>query len=179
MITPAGQCSKPLLKEHWYKEILSPTSTADSFIVGAASGLPHPAAAFFLQRPGLQKLPVFAECVIQAIEQSSFVEVNEHGTVATSATRIRSGCSAGKEPPRREFHADPDRTYLTGLSMGGYGAWELARLHPHRWAAVAIAAAGVLSPVICAILMPVSSISVVLFACGATNLAAKRAGLTT
>ena len=43
----------------------------------------------------------------------------------------------------REFHADPDRTYLTGLSMGGYGAWELARLHPHRWAAVAIAAAGV------------------------------------
>jgi acetyl esterase/lipase len=42
-----------------------------------------------------------------------------------------------------EFHGDPDRTYLTGLSMGGYGAWELARLHPHRWAAVAIAAGGV------------------------------------
>jgi acetyl esterase/lipase len=42
-----------------------------------------------------------------------------------------------------EFHADPDRTYLTGLSMGGYGAWELARLHPSRWAAVAIAAGGV------------------------------------
>jgi dienelactone hydrolase len=42
-----------------------------------------------------------------------------------------------------EFHADPDRTYLSGLSMGGYGAWELARLHPHRWAAIAIAAGGV------------------------------------
>jgi acetyl esterase/lipase len=42
-----------------------------------------------------------------------------------------------------EFHADPDRTYLTALSLGGYGAWELARLHPHRWAAVAIAASGV------------------------------------
>ena len=27
-----------------------------------------------------------------------------------------------------EFHADPARTYLTGISMGGYGAWELARL---------------------------------------------------
>src|SRR5579863_5421701 len=26
-----------------------------------------------------------------------------------------------------EFHADPARTYLTGLSMGGYGAWELAK----------------------------------------------------
>ncbi len=42
-----------------------------------------------------------------------------------------------------EFRGDPERTYLTGLSLGGYGAWELARLHPHRWAAVAIAAGGV------------------------------------
>jgi acetyl esterase/lipase len=42
-----------------------------------------------------------------------------------------------------EFHGDPRRTYLTGLSLGGYGAWELARLYPHRWAAIAIAAGGV------------------------------------
>ena len=26
----------------------------------------------------------------------------------------------------REFRGDPDRTYLTGLSMGGYGTWQLA-----------------------------------------------------
>jgi len=43
----------------------------------------------------------------------------------------------------REFHTDPDRTYLTGLSLGGYGAWELARENPHRWAAIAIAASGI------------------------------------
>jgi acetyl esterase/lipase len=42
-----------------------------------------------------------------------------------------------------EFRGDPERTYLTGLSLGGYGAWELARLHPRRWAAVAIAASGI------------------------------------
>jgi acetyl esterase/lipase len=42
-----------------------------------------------------------------------------------------------------EFHADTERTYLSGLSLGGYGAWELARNHPRRWAAVAIAASGV------------------------------------
>ena len=42
-----------------------------------------------------------------------------------------------------EFHGDPARTYLTGLSMGGYGSWELAKAHPHRWAAIAIAASGV------------------------------------
>lgn len=42
-----------------------------------------------------------------------------------------------------EFHADSARTYLTALSLGGYGAWELARAYPKRWAAVAIAAGGI------------------------------------
>jgi acetyl esterase/lipase len=42
-----------------------------------------------------------------------------------------------------EFHADPERTYLSGLSLGGYGAWELARLRPQRWAAVAISSSGI------------------------------------
>jgi pimeloyl-ACP methyl ester carboxylesterase len=43
----------------------------------------------------------------------------------------------------REFHADPDRTYLMGLSLGGYGAWELAKDYPHRWAAIAISSSGI------------------------------------
>ena len=38
---------------------------------------------------------------------------------------------------------------------------------------VTIAAAGLLSPIICAVLMPLSSISVVLFACGATRWAGR------
>ena len=42
-----------------------------------------------------------------------------------------------------EFHTDPDRTYLSGLSMGGYGAWELMRQNPKRWAAMVVAAGGV------------------------------------
>jgi acetyl esterase/lipase len=50
---------------------------------------------------------------------------------------------AALDEETKEFHGDPERTYLTGLSLGGYGAWELARLHPHRWAAVAIVASGV------------------------------------
>src|ERR1041384_1937141 len=36
-----------------------------------------------------------------------------------------------------EFHADRDRVYLTGLSMGGHGAWYLAYRHPELFAAVA------------------------------------------
>lgn len=36
----------------------------------------------------------------------------------------------------RDYRADPDRVYLTGLSMGGFGAWELAILQPNVFAAV-------------------------------------------
>jgi predicted peptidase len=32
--------------------------------------------------------------------------------------------------------ADPDRVYLTGLSMGGYGTWDLAARMPERFAAI-------------------------------------------
>jgi Cu+-exporting ATPase len=42
---------------------------------------------------------------------------------------------------------------------------------------ISIAAAGLLSPVFCAVLMPLSSATVVLFACGATTWAARRAGV--
>lgn len=37
----------------------------------------------------------------------------------------------------RTYKADPDRVYLTGLSMGGYGTWSLAAADPKRWAAIA------------------------------------------
>lgn len=38
---------------------------------------------------------------------------------------------------RAEFNTDPERVYLTGLSLGGQGAWHLAYEHPELWAAVA------------------------------------------
>lgn len=36
-----------------------------------------------------------------------------------------------------QYHVDPDRVYLTGMSMGGYGVWSLALRHPERYAAIA------------------------------------------
>lgn len=50
---------------------------------------------------------------------------------------------AALDQEMQEFHGDPERTYLTGLSLGGYGAWELALREPHRWAAIFIASGGV------------------------------------
>ena len=34
------------------------------------------------------------------------------------------------------YRVDPERIYLTGLSMGGYGAWMLAAAQPDRFAAI-------------------------------------------
>jgi predicted peptidase len=43
----------------------------------------------------------------------------------------------------KEFHGDANRTYLTGLSMGGYGAWFLAGKYPGRFAALIIICGGI------------------------------------
>ncbi len=43
----------------------------------------------------------------------------------------------------REFNGDPNRTYVTGLSLGGYGTWEIARDNPRVFAAIAPVCGGV------------------------------------
>ena len=37
----------------------------------------------------------------------------------------------------KEYKVDAKRQYLTGLSMGGFGTWNIAAAHPDRWAAIA------------------------------------------
>jgi predicted peptidase len=44
-----------------------------------------------------------------------------------------------------EFHGDPERVYLTGLSMGGYGSWHLGLAQPERWAALVVVCGGLLA----------------------------------
>lgn len=36
----------------------------------------------------------------------------------------------------KEYHVDSSRIYLTGLSMGGYGAWDWSEHYPQQFAAV-------------------------------------------
>ncbi|HYR57880.1 MAG TPA: GDSL-type esterase/lipase family protein [Chthoniobacteraceae bacterium] len=38
---------------------------------------------------------------------------------------------------QKEFSVDPDRLYVTGLSMGGYGTWDFITRFPEKWAAAA------------------------------------------
>jgi predicted peptidase len=44
------------------------------------------------------------------------------------------------------YHGDRQRLYLTGLSMGGYGAWQIAVDHPGMFAAAAIICGGIRHP---------------------------------
>jgi predicted peptidase len=46
----------------------------------------------------------------------------------------------------KEFHGDRDRIYLTGLSMGGYGTWDLAAKYPNRFAAYVPICGGIHGP---------------------------------
>jgi predicted peptidase len=50
---------------------------------------------------------------------------------------------AALDEATREFHGDPQRTYLTGLSMGGYGAWHLAQKYPGKFAAMIVICGGI------------------------------------
>ncbi|MCF7222485.1 prolyl oligopeptidase family serine peptidase [Marilutibacter chinensis] len=61
------------------------------------------------------------------------------GDVAAMAFAMLDAASA-------EFGGDPDRTYLTGMSRGGYGTWELALLQPRRFAALVPVCGGITSP---------------------------------
>jgi len=50
------------------------------------------------------------------------------------------------EAATKEFRGDSQRTYLTGLSMGGYGTWYLAGKYPARFAALVPICGGILMP---------------------------------
>ena len=53
---------------------------------------------------------------------------------------------AALDASSREFHGDPQRTYLTGFSMGGYGTWALAAKYPMRFAAIVVVCGGIQWP---------------------------------
>ena len=46
----------------------------------------------------------------------------------------------------KEFHGDLQRTYLTGISMGGFGSWHLAEKYPGRFAAMVVICGGIRPP---------------------------------
>ena len=60
--------------------------------------------------------------------------------------RVAEMSLAALEQTTKEFRGDRARTYVVGLSMGGYGAWTLALKHPSRFAAIVAVCGGILPP---------------------------------
>jgi predicted peptidase len=46
----------------------------------------------------------------------------------------------------KEFNGDRSRLYLTGLSMGGYGTWDIAAKYPGKFAAYVVVCGGIRPP---------------------------------
>ena len=53
---------------------------------------------------------------------------------------------AALEDSIKEFKADRERIYLTGISMGGYGTWDLAAKYPGKFAAYVVLCGGIRGP---------------------------------
>jgi predicted peptidase len=60
-----------------------------------------------------------------------------------STPNMRAMALAALDQSIQEFHGDRRRVYLSGLSMGGFGTWELAAANPGRFAALVPICSGV------------------------------------
>jgi len=77
----------------------------------------------------------------QCPEDQRWVEVDWSSPVSTpfpaEPSPAMRGAIAALGEVVRDHPVDPSRIYLTGLSMGGFGAWDLATRHPEWFAAAA------------------------------------------
>jgi len=109
--------------------------------------------------------------------------LNDAGALKQSDVGVALIEQVGAFSPASDVIIEADQvSRLSGIHELARRAVKIVRLSfgisaLYNLVGITIAAAGVLSPLICAVLMPLSSLSVVLFACGATNWAARRAGL--
>ncbi len=62
------------------------------------------------------------------------------------APSMEAQAMAALDAAIKEFNGDAERTYLTGLSMGGYGTWDVAAKWPNRFAAIAPICGGIRLP---------------------------------
>ena len=78
--------------------------------------------------------------VPQCREEHKWVDVDwsqaESSRQTTQPTVDLAAAVAALDTVMQDEPVDPDRVFLTGLSMGGYGTWDLAARMPDRFAAI-------------------------------------------
>lgn len=103
-----------------------------------AAQLKH-GAPLFLKPEAREKFPCFVVAPQCPPEQTwsavpGWTGPNAFEETPTAPTQSLLGLL---EAVLQEFAIDEERLYVTGLSMGGYGAWDLLARQPQRWAAAA------------------------------------------
>jgi predicted peptidase len=58
------------------------------------------------------------------------------GNVAEATPEVADLALAALDATIQKYHGDPDRIYLTGLSLGGFGTWAIGARHPAKFAAL-------------------------------------------
>lgn len=61
-----------------------------------------------------------------------------------SAQNMSEYALAALDQSVKEFNGDPQRLYLVGFSLGGYGVWQIAAANPGKFAALVPVAGGVI-----------------------------------
>lgn len=59
-----------------------------------------------------------------------------HDDAFWSSSEMANQALAALDSAVNEFNGDPDRLYLSGFSLGGYGTWQIAAAYPGRFAAL-------------------------------------------
>jgi predicted peptidase len=83
-----------------------------------------------VKRHGLAK-------VVEAADDFPFIVVSPQCATDRDWSAYNDTLIALLDELTAALPVDPQRIYLTGLSLGGRGTWELAYLHPRRFAAIA------------------------------------------
>lgn len=93
----------------------------------------------FARKEVREKYPAFV-LVPQCPKDRKWVEMpweGDTGTAPADAGPTQKLLLGALETVQKEFPIDPDRLYVTGLSMGGYGTWDLITRYPDKFAAAA------------------------------------------
>lgn len=97
-------------------------------------------APLFIKDEVREKYPCFVVAP-QCPAEQKWSEVDWTSTAPLTQTEKPTAPMAlvlgALEALQKEFSIDPDRLYVTGLSMGGYGTWDLITRFPEKWAAAA------------------------------------------
>ena len=103
-----------------------------------ASQLKH-GAPLFIQPDVREKYACFVVAP-QCPAEQKWADIDWSSDTPTQPEKVSESMGltlAAIEGLQKEFSIDGDRLYVTGLSMGGYGTWDLVTRFPDKWAAAA------------------------------------------